>query len=49
MVAIIATAKEFSCRPSELLAIEDPVLALAACQRALEMRTDEGGVERTSL
>ncbi len=28
MLAVIAAAKQFSVRPSELLAIEDPVLAL---------------------
>jgi hypothetical protein len=29
MLAIVATAKQFSIRPSELMAIADPVLALA--------------------
>ncbi len=28
MLAVVATAKQFSIRPSELMAIEDPVLAL---------------------
>jgi hypothetical protein len=43
---VIATAKLFSTRPSTLMAMEDPVLALAfdlaATQRALEMRDDGG-------
>ena len=29
MLAIVATAKAFSIRPSDLMAIDDPVLALA--------------------
>jgi hypothetical protein len=56
LTAVLVTAEEFSCRPSELLAIEDPVLALAvdlaARQRAVELRSGKepaGPVERMCL
>ena len=46
MVALLATAKLFSQRPSDLLEIEDPVLALAfdlaAARRALELGNEAG-------
>ena len=55
MLAIMAGAKTWGCRPSSLLAIEDPVLALmvdlAATRRAMEMASGEesGPVERIEL
>jgi len=43
MVALVATAKTFSCRPSELLAIEDPVLALAVDLAGAQRLMSEAG------
>jgi len=41
MWAVIAAAKLFSSRPSELLAIEDPVMALAFDLAAVERVAEE--------
>lgn len=53
MWAVLATAKLFSCRPSELMAIEDPVLALAfdlaAAARVIRGAKDEEPVEKVYL
>lgn len=54
MLAVVVTAKQFACRPSALMAIEDPVMALAfdlaACKRALEMeRGDSEPAEQICL
>jgi len=55
MLAVVATAKEFGVRPSELLAIEDPVVSLsfdlAAAVRLHRETEEESGetVSRTYL
>ena len=53
MWPVMAAAKLFACRPSALLAIEDPVLALAvdlaAAQRMMRAEKDEEPVERVCL
>lgn len=55
MLAVVATAKQFSIRPSDLLGIEDPVLALsfdmAAMVRLQKAASDEepGAVNRIDL
>jgi len=45
MLAVVATAKAFSIRPSELMAIDDPVLALnfdlAATVRSRELLAEQ--------
>ena len=53
MLAIVATAKAFSIRPSDLMAIDDPVLALnfdlAAAVRLRESAEEEPDVNRLDL
>lgn len=55
MLAVVATAQAFSVRPSSLMAIDDPVLALnfdlAATVRARELLADseEPPVNRMEL
>jgi hypothetical protein len=55
MIVLTATAKLFSQRPSSLLGVSDPVLALAidlaAAERALELQSSEhqGPVEQICL
>ncbi len=49
MLAVVATAKQFSLRPSELLGIEDPVLALnfdMAATTRLQQEIEGDGPER---